>query len=102
MGLIHALLARQGRMPSHEACAARACEVEIEQLKEPIGKQDQYAAAFGGMNYIRFNSDGTVQVEPIVFDAGTRAELESGCCCSTRASRGKPWKSWRSSGGTSC
>jgi D-glycero-alpha-D-manno-heptose-7-phosphate kinase len=76
VGLIHALLARQGRMPSHEVCAARACEVEIEQLKEPIGKQDQYAAAFGGMNYIRFNSDGTVQVEPIVFDAGTRAALE--------------------------
>jgi len=76
VGLIHALLARQGRMPSHEVCAARACEVEIGQLKEPIGKQDQYAAAFGGMNYIRFNSDGTVQVEPIVFAAGTRAELE--------------------------
>jgi D-glycero-alpha-D-manno-heptose-7-phosphate kinase len=76
VGLIHALLARQGRMPSHETCAARACEVEIERLKEPIGKQDQYAAAFGGMNYIRFNADGTVQVEPIVLGAETRAELE--------------------------
>jgi len=76
VGLIHALLARQGRMPSHEACAERACAVEIEQLKEPIGKQDQYAAAFGGMNYIRFNSDGTVHVEPIVLGPGTRAELE--------------------------
>jgi D-glycero-alpha-D-manno-heptose-7-phosphate kinase len=76
VGLIHALLARQGRMPSHETCAARACEVEIERLKEPIGKQDQYAAAFGGMNYIRFNSDGSVYVEPIILGAEARAELE--------------------------
>lgn len=76
VGLINALLARQGRMPSHETCAARACEVEIERLKEPIGKQDQYAAAYGGMNYIRFNSDGTVHVEPIILGAVARAELE--------------------------
>lgn len=76
VGLIHALLARQGRMPSHEICAARACEVEIERLKEPIGKQDQYAAAFGGMNYIRFNSDGSVHVDPIILGAEARAELE--------------------------
>jgi len=76
VGLIHALLARQGRMPSHEACAARACEVEIDRLKEPIGKQDQYAAAFGGMNYIRFNSDGSVQVDPIILKNEVRAELE--------------------------
>ncbi len=76
VGLIHALLARQGRLPSHEVCAARACEVEIERLREPIGKQDQYATAFGGMNYIRFNADGTVQVEPIILAAGLRAELE--------------------------
>ena len=76
VGLIHALLARQGRMPSHETCAARACEVEIDRLKEPIGKQDQYAAAFGGMNYIRFNADGSVHIDPIIFDLETRAELE--------------------------
>ena len=76
VGLIHALLARQGRMPSHEICAARACEVEIERLKEPIGKQDQYAAAYGGMNYIRFNSDGSVHVDPIILGAEARAELE--------------------------
>jgi D-glycero-alpha-D-manno-heptose-7-phosphate kinase len=76
VGLIHALLARQGRMPSHETCAARACEVEIDRLKEPIGKQDQYAAAFGGMNYIRFNADGSVHIDPIILDLETRAELE--------------------------
>ena len=76
VGLIHALLARQGRMPSHDNCAARACEVELGQLQEPIGKQDQYAAAFGGLNYLRFNPDGTVQVVPIVLGADLRAELE--------------------------
>ncbi len=76
VGLIHALLARQGRMPSHETCAARACEVEIDRLKEPIGKQDQYAAAYGGMNYIRFNADGSVHIDPIVFSLDARTELE--------------------------
>jgi len=76
VGLIHALLARQGRMPSHETCAARACEVEIDRLEEPIGKQDQYATAFGGMNYIRFNPDGSVHIDPIIFSLDARAELE--------------------------
>jgi D-glycero-alpha-D-manno-heptose-7-phosphate kinase len=76
VGLINALLARQGRLPSHENCAARACEVELVQLAEPIGKQDQYAAAFGGMNYLRFNPDGTVDVEPLVLSADLRGALE--------------------------
>ncbi len=66
VGLINALLAQKGRMPTHEMCAQGACEVEIERLREPIGKQDQYAAAFGGLNYIRFNADGSVQVDPII------------------------------------
>ena len=42
-----------------------ACRIEIAILGHPIGKQDQYAAAFGGLNYIRFNPTGTVDVEPI-------------------------------------
>jgi len=66
VGLINALLAQKGRMPTHEMCAQGACEVEIERLREPIGKQDQYAAAFGGLNYLRFNADGSVQVDPII------------------------------------
>jgi len=66
VGLINALLAQQGRMPSHEICADAACQVEIERLHEPIGKQDQYAAAYGGLNYIRFNADGSVHVDPII------------------------------------
>jgi D-glycero-alpha-D-manno-heptose-7-phosphate kinase len=66
VGLINALLAQQGRSPSYEKCARGACEVEIEKLGEPIGKQDQYAAAFGGLNHIRFNADGSVHVNPIL------------------------------------
>ncbi len=76
VGLMHALLVQQGRMPSHETCAALACEIEIERLGDPIGKQDQYAAAYGGMNYIRFLPDGSVQVDPIVMAQGLREGLE--------------------------
>lgn len=76
VGLLNALLALQGRMPSYETCAAGACDVEIERLGEPIGKQDQYAAAYGGMNYIRFNADGSVHVDPIILDRSTRDALD--------------------------
>lgn len=76
VGLINALLSMQGRMPSHETCAAGACEVEIERLGEPIGKQDQYAAAYGGLNYIRFNADGSVLVDPIILDRSTRDAID--------------------------
>src|SRR6185369_16001536 len=76
VGLINALLSMQGRMPSRETCSAGACEVEIDRLGEPIGKQDQYAAAYGGLNYIRFNADGSVHVDPIILDRATRDALD--------------------------
>jgi D-glycero-alpha-D-manno-heptose-7-phosphate kinase len=76
VGLLNTLGAYQGRMPSHDTCASQACEVEIERLGEPIGKQDQYAAAFGGCNYIRFNADGSVHVDPIILPRETRLGLE--------------------------
>ena len=44
-------------------------------LKQPIGKQDQYAAAFGGLNLLRFNSDGGVSVEPVRVKNGTLGKL---------------------------
>ena len=53
-----------------------SCRIEIDILKKPIGRQDQYAAAFGGVNYIRFNPDNTVDVEPVPCRAETLAELE--------------------------
>lgn len=76
VGLLHALLVQRGKMPSRETCASLACEVEIERLGDPIGKQDQYAAAYGGINYIRFLPDGSVQVDPIVLGREKREQLD--------------------------
>jgi D-glycero-alpha-D-manno-heptose-7-phosphate kinase len=69
VGLLTALYAYQGRTQSAEILASQACEIEIERLGNPIGKQDQYAAAYGGLQYIRFNPDGSVHVEPVPGDA---------------------------------
>ncbi len=66
VGLLHALHAYAERYASAEQLAREACEIEIERCGEPIGKQDQYAAAFGGLNCIRFNEDDSVSVEPIL------------------------------------
>ena len=59
-----------------ELLAEQACRIEIDILGKPIGRQDQYAAAFGGLNYFRFNPDDTVEVEPVPCRAETLAELE--------------------------
>lgn len=65
VGLISALHAYQGLPINAETSAKLACQVEIESLGEPIGKQDQYAAAYGGLNGITFHRDGRVSVVPI-------------------------------------
>ena len=64
VGLLNAMHAFQGREVSKEQLAEEACQIEIETLGAPIGRQDQYAASFGGVNSIRFGENG-VQVEPI-------------------------------------
>ncbi len=71
------LNAYRGRIVSRDQLAREACEIEIDILGRPIGRQDQYAAAFGGMNYIRFNPDDSVNVEPVPLQADAQAELES-------------------------
>ena len=63
VGLIHALYEYTGQKINPSKLAEFACDIEINVLKEPIGKQDQYAAAFGGFNVIRFISNGKVVVE---------------------------------------
>jgi D-glycero-alpha-D-manno-heptose-7-phosphate kinase len=75
VGLLNALYAYQGKFVSHRELAAQACRIEIEILKEPIGKQDQYAVAFGGLNSIRFNQDGSVDVHPVVMPRARHVEL---------------------------
>jgi len=51
---------------SKENVAKYACDVEIKKLNEPIGKQDQYACAIGGLNFIEFNQDDSVSIEKII------------------------------------
>jgi D-glycero-alpha-D-manno-heptose-7-phosphate kinase len=65
VGLLNALHGLRGEEASAGQLAAEACKVELEILKKPIGKQDQFAAAYGGLNYIRFHSDERVSVSPI-------------------------------------
>lgn len=75
VGLIHALYAYQGKYCSQERIAEEACRLEIEELGEPIGKQDQYGTAVGGLKVIRFLQDGSVEVEPIVVSRTVQREL---------------------------
>ncbi len=77
VGLIHALNAYTGRYETKETVAAHACDIEINRLGGPIGKQDQYAAAFGGLNFIRFMPDGRTLVEPICMKQGILDMLDN-------------------------
>jgi D-glycero-alpha-D-manno-heptose-7-phosphate kinase len=76
VGLLNALYAMKGHVTSPKKLAEEASRIEIDILGSPIGKQDQYAAAFGGLNYIRFNSDDSVDVQPVPTAAETLKELE--------------------------
>jgi D-glycero-alpha-D-manno-heptose-7-phosphate kinase len=64
VGLLNALHAYKGERVTAGQLAEEACFIERDVLKEPIGKQDQYAAAFGGLNLLRFGRGGRVMVEP--------------------------------------
>lgn len=77
VGVLNALYAFNGVFVSAERLAREACQIEIDILKHPIGKQDQYACAYGGMNYIQFNKDGSVFVDPIICTAETKRQLHS-------------------------
>jgi len=66
VGLLNALYAYKGESAEPEQLAKQACDIEINRVKEPIGKQDQYIAAYGGMQYIRFMSDESVSLDPVV------------------------------------
>ena len=70
VGLLNALYTYAGHSPSAEELAQQACYVEIEVLGHPIGKQDQYAAAYGGMNCFQFNMDGSVARRRVFLDDG--------------------------------
>lgn len=77
VGLLHTLAHFAGHSISATDLARQACDLELRILNNPIGKQDQYASAFGGINYIQFNPDETVVVEPLFLRPDVHAELRS-------------------------
>jgi len=76
VALIKALATLRGQTLTPAQIAAQACALELEKLRSPIGKQDQYAAAFGGLNAITFTRD-EVTVEPMRIAAKTREQLQN-------------------------
>lgn len=75
VGALNALYALKGEWRSPEELARRACEIEIDVLRRPIGKQDQYIAAFGGLCDIHFLPDDTVTAHPLVCPPEVRRRL---------------------------
>lgn len=77
VGLLNALYAFKGYRASPKKLAEEACEIEIERLGEPIGKQDQYIAAYGGIQHIKFNADETVTLDPVICPPKTKRDIEN-------------------------
>ena len=77
VGLLNALYSYVGQRLSAYELMDKACQVEIDILRQPIGKQDQAAAAFGGLNYFKFCPDGTVEREQIELAQEDFKNLES-------------------------
>jgi len=76
VGLLNALHAYRHQYVSKDWLAEKACEIEIDRCGEPIGKQDQYAAAFGGLNLIQFHPDESVSVDPVICDPSVISQIE--------------------------
>src|SRR5215204_6871008 len=74
--LLKALHAHRKQLIHPRELAEEACDIEINRLHEPIGKQDQYIAAFGGVTCFRFNRDDSVEAWPLKLDTETLYNLE--------------------------
>jgi D-glycero-alpha-D-manno-heptose-7-phosphate kinase len=77
VGLLHALHAYRREKVSAGELAEEACFLEIQRLKEPIGKQDQYAAAYGGVIFLEIDRLGNVKLEPLCLSEDAKDQLES-------------------------
>jgi len=77
VGVLNALHFFKRENVPRQTLAEEACRIEIDVLKEPIGKQDQYVASFGGINSYEIEKDGTVHVSPLSISQHSTAELES-------------------------
>jgi D-glycero-alpha-D-manno-heptose-7-phosphate kinase len=74
--LLKALYAHRKRLIHPHELAEQACHIEIDRLKEPVGKQDQYISAFGGVTCFRFHKHGQVAAEPLGLRMDTLFDLE--------------------------
>ncbi len=75
VALTHALYCAKGKLLGKEAIAREACRLEIDVLKAPIGKQDHYASAYGGINLLSFYPDEQVRVDPLPISQARRDQL---------------------------
>ena len=76
VGLLRAVHALKRKYVDRAVVAEEACKIEIETLQEPVGKQDQYIAAYGGLACFEFREDGEVKVSPLNISNGTLYDLE--------------------------
>ena len=76
VGLLRAVHALKRKYVDPAVVAEEACKIEIETLQEPVGKQDQYIAAYGGLACFEFREDGEVKVSPLNISNGTLYDLE--------------------------
>lgn len=76
VALLKLMYAWNEKSASEYKVAKRACEIEIEELGNPIGKQDQFAASFGGLRYYEFCPDGFVKVQPIIMKHESYEKLQ--------------------------
>lgn len=75
VGLLNAMYVYTRRMQTAETLAREACRIEIDILGKPIGIQDQYIAAYGGLRFLRFHTDGSVTVEELDLDPNVKRRL---------------------------
>jgi D-glycero-alpha-D-manno-heptose-7-phosphate kinase len=75
VGLLHCLKRYKGNKIDTHDIALEACDIEINDCHEPIGYQDQFAAAFGGANVFRFNPGNVVKVEPVLVDRSIESKF---------------------------
>jgi D-glycero-alpha-D-manno-heptose-7-phosphate kinase len=78
VGLLNVLYAHRNYFAGAERLAQEACTIEIERCGKPIGKQDQYIAAYGGLQFIQFRPDETVCMDPLVCAPETKRRLQDG------------------------
>jgi D-glycero-alpha-D-manno-heptose-7-phosphate kinase len=77
VGLLHALYALRGEMPTKRQLATQSVFLEQEVLKETVGSQDQVMAAYGGLRHVTFRSDGDISANPLILPPERKAELKA-------------------------